>query len=415
MPRPAGSRNKPKVMHECVECGETGFATKKCPGCGSLKTLELNKDGIPITEVQNAIGAQPQLPIVLGSAPEYMDPNTELRQATSVEQSQAIADMQLDKVKARAAEAKANRIRLEEELEQVEKGFRRSPEEELPNPMLPPQQQPVGGDSSVFLSGLGKWSEEARADLFDRLAADDDFALRFSQAVNGVPQPQMPMNAQQAMNPWMNPMMMQPQAPTEPPESATSMMMAMITAVAQLKELSGGNDDGNNALTERLIAKMDRMEEKHAESTAMMQQKMMELQNAQGQNRITAEDIQQITHSAIANSSTDQLAANIESMKGIVTGLESLGLVNAPDNGQSSHDEFERMKWKDEVTLKREEREREDRKEDRQAQVELAKQQATTGMLSMMMQVNSESAETTKDDDEKEEEIAQKITKAVIS
>jgi hypothetical protein len=418
MPRPAGSRNKPKVAYYCDECGETGFATKKCPGCGNLKTLELNKDGIPMNEVQNAIGAQPQMPITLGMAPEFMDPNAEIKKLVSDEQSQAIAEMNLDKVKAKAAAAKADRIREEEELALTEKGFRKPKEHEEPHdPMMPQQQQrTIGMDPAMLLNGIGKWSDEARNDLFDRLAGDDEFALNWSRAFNSMPQQQMPTNAQQMINPMMNPWMQPQMTPQEPPESAASMMTAMIGAVAKLKELSGGSEDGSAAM-DRMMDRIERMEERQAERDAATQQRMMEMQQSQQNSGITPQDVQTMIHSTIANSSTDQLAASIESINGVVTGLQTLGVVKRLDDGVANNKEdFEKMKWKDEMAFKREDRQREDTKEERAADVEMAKQDNTKGMFSLLLDMSKVAQDSSKEDEpEDEKPLPPAVARAVVS
>lgn len=418
MPRPKGSVNRPKLTYYCDECGETGFATKKCPGCGNLQTLELNKDGIPLNEVQNAIGAQPQMPITLGMAPEFMDPNAEIKKLVSDEQSQAIAEMNLDKVKAKAAAAKADRIREEEELALTEKGFRKPREtEETNDPMMPQQQQrTIGMDPAMLLNGIGKWSDEARNDLFDRLAGDDEFALNWSRAFNSMPQQQMPMNAQQMMNPMMNPWMQPQMAPQEPPESAASMMTAMIAAVGKLKELSGGSDDGSAAM-DRMMDRMERMEERQAERDSAMQQRILEMQQSQQNNGITPQDVQSMIHSTIANSSTDQLAASIESINGVVTGLQTLGVVKRLDDGVANNKEdFEKMKWKDEMAFKREDRQREDTREERAADVEIAKQDNTKGMFSLLLDMSKVTKDSSNDDEpEDEKPLPPSVARAVVS
>lgn len=418
MPRPKGSVNRPKLTYYCDECGETGFATKKCPGCGNLKTLELNKDGIPLNEVQNAIGAQPQMPITLGMAPEFMDPNAEIKKLVSDEQSQAIAEMNLDKVKAKAAAAKAERIREEEELALTEKGFRKPKEhDEQHDPMMPQQQQrTIGMDPAMLLNGIGKWSDEARNDLFDRLAGDDEFALNWSRAFNSVPPQQMPTNAQQMMNPMMNPWMQPQMTPQEPPESAASMMTAMIAAVAKLKDLSGGNDDGSAAM-DRMMDRMERMEERQAERDSAMQQRIMEMQQAQQNNGVSPHDVQQMIHSTIANSSTDQLSETIKSINGVVGGLQELGVVKRLDDGSAdSKEDFEKMKWKDEVDLKREDRDRTDAREERTAEIEMAKQETTKGMFSMMMNMSQEAKDSSMEGEpEDEKPLPPSVARAVVS
>jgi len=348
-----------------------------------------------------------------------MDPNAEIKKLVSDEQSQAIAEMNLDKVKAKAAAAKADRIREEEELSLTEQGFRKPKEqEEQHNPMMPQQQQTIGMDPAMLLHGIGKWDPEARQDLFDRLAGDDDFALNWSRAFNSTPQQQMPMNAQQAMNPWMNPMMMQqPQAPAEPPESAASMMTAMIAAVAQLKELSGG-DDNNSAMMEKMMERMERMDERQAKRDAETQQRLMEFQQSQQKTGISTDDVTKIVHATIANSSTDQLAASIESINGVVTGLQSLGVVQRADaTKENSKDKFEEMKWRDEMAFKREERVREDTREDRSADIEIAKHETTKGMLSMMINMSQEAKDSPSKDDTKDKDtpLPPAVARAVVS
>lgn len=366
--------------------------------------LKLNKDGIPVTDIQTAIGAQPQLPLVIGSAPEIMDPAAELRKVANEEKIQTIEEMTLDKVKAKAAEAKAERLRAEEVLNQTEQGFSPPKDEhhEQSSMMMPQQQR--GMDPSMLLHGIGKWDPEARKDLFDRLQADDDFALNLSRAFNSMPQQQMPMNQQQMMNPWMNPMMMgQSQAPPEPPESAAAMMTAMIAAVAQLKELSGGNDDGGNAAVERLMDRIERMEERSAERDNAMQQRIADMQQIQGNNQISPQDVQQMIHSTIANSSTDQLAASITSIKGVVDGLSELGVVKRADvDATNTKDNFDRMKWKDEVDLKREDRVREDAKEERAAELELSRQAAEMSVMGLLLGSNQSTEQSDDDDDDDE-------------
>lgn len=377
--------------------------------------LKLNSDGIPITDMQHATGAQPQLPIVIGSSPDVMDPQAELRRMNSDEQSQTIADMQLDKVKARAAAAKAARIREEATLALTEDGFQEQTEPAAKRDPMMPQQ--TGMDPSMLLSGLSKWDPESRQDLFDRLADDPEFALNLSRAFN--PQQQMQMNPQQGMNPWMNPMMMQPpQMPPEPQESAASMMTAVIAAVAQIKELSGGSDDGSSAMVERMMDRMERLDERQAERDAAMQQKMMEMQQAQGGNQVTPQEIQQIVHATIANSSTDQLAETIKSISGVVGGLQELGVVKRADaDAASNKDRFDELKWKDEMAFKREDRDREDNREERTADIERAKQETTQGMFSMMLNMSQEAKEATKDEEPVKEAkpLAPAVARAVVS
>jgi len=380
--------------------------------------LKLNADGIPITDMQHATGAQPQLPIVIGSAPDIMDPQAELRRMNSDEQSQTIADMQLDKVKARAAAAKAARIREEATLALTEEGFQEQTEPAAKHdPMMPQQPQQTGMDPSMLLSGLSKWDPEARQDLFDRLADDPEFALNLSRAFN--PQQQMPMNQQQGMNPWMNPMMMQqPQMATEPQESAASMMTAVIGAVAQIKELSGGGDDGSSAMLERMMDRMERLDERQAERDAAMQQKMMEMQQAQGGNQVSPQEIQQMIHATIANSSTDQLAETIKSISGVVGGLQELGVVKRADaDAASSKDRFEELKWKDKMAFDREGRDREDTREARSAEIELAKQDTTKGMFSMLLNMSQDAKESSSEDDlpVDEKPLAPAVARAVVS
>lgn len=396
---------------------------KECATCGSAHMLKLNPDGIPITDMQNAIGAQPQMPIVIGSAPDIINPAEELKKFVSDEQSQAIAEMNLDKVKAKAAAAKAERIREEEELALTEKGFRATPEHnEQHDPMMPQQQRTIGMDPSMLLNGIGKWSDEARNDLFDRLAQDDDFALNWSRAFNSTGQPPMPMNANQMMNPWMNPMMMgqQQMAPQESQESAASMMTAMIGAVAKLKELSGGSEDGSAAM-ERMMDRIERMEERQAERDAATQQRMMEIQQAQQNNGVSSHDVQQMIHSTIANSSTDQLAASIESINGVVTGLQSLGVVKRLDDSGDAKEDFEATKWNKEFELKKSDqeytREREDAREQQAAAVEMAKQETTKGMFSMMLNMSQESKDSSKEDKPKEDNtpLPPSVARAVVS
>lgn len=418
MTRPKGSVNRPKLMYRCEECGESGFITKKCPGCGSLQTLELNKDGIPINEIQNAIGAQPPMQVLLNAAPDYMDTAAELRKVATDEKIQTIDEMTLDKMKARAAEAKADRIRAEAVLTQTEEGFKAATDQdERQNPMMPQQPQPMGMDPAALLSGLGNWTNDARQDFFDRLTQDNDFALRLSQAINS--QPQQQMNQQQMGNPWMNPMMMQPpQMPPEPQESAASMMTAVIGAVAQLKELSGGDGEGESAMVERLMDRMERLDERQAERDAAMQQKLMEMQQSQGNNQISPQDVQQMIHATIANSSTDQLGETIKSINGVVTGLAELGVVRRADEDKANtKGDFEQMKWKDEMDFKREDRTREDTKEERDAHLQLAKQATTKDMFSMMLDMSREANDSPKDDDKKEDDrpLPPAVARAVVA
>jgi hypothetical protein len=398
MARPQGSKNKLKIAYRCEDCGETGFTSKKCPECDSTHVLQLNKNGIPVTDMQNAIGAQPDLPMIIGSAPDIMDPAAELRKVVDEDKIQTISELTLDKIKARAATEKMARIRAEEELALTEKGFRPPEETKQVDPMAPQQQQrTIGMDPSMLLRGIGQWDEDARKDLFDRLSNDDDFALNWSRAFNAMPQQQMPMNAQQMMNPWANPMMMgQPQQqPQAEPESASSMMTAMLAGLAQLQELTGGNGGNDNAALDRLMDRIERMEERSAERDNAMQQRIADMQQTQGNSQITPQDVQQMIHSTIANSSTDQLAASIESINGVVTGLQSLGVVHRIDERANDKEDFEQTKWNKEFELEKSEREhkrkREEETEARQAEIELAKQETTQGMLKMMVDVNKES------------------------
>jgi hypothetical protein len=356
--------------------------------------------------------------VLLNAAPDYMDPAAELRKVATDEKIQTIEEMTLDKMKARAADAKADRIRAEAVLNQTEEGFKAATDQdERQNPMMPQQPQPMGMDPAALLSGLGNWTNDARQDFFDRLTQDNDFALRLSQAINS--QPQQQMNQQQMGNPWMNPMMMQPpQMPPEPQESAASMMTAVIGAVAQLKELSGGDGEGESAMVERLMDRMERLDERQAERDAAMQQKLMEMQQSQGNNQISPQDVQQMIHATIANSSTDQLGETIKSINGVVTGLAELGVVRRADEVEANtKGDFEQMKWKDEMDFKREDRTREDTKEERDAHLQLAKQATTKDMFSMMLDMSREANDSPKDDDKKEDErpLPPAVARAVVA
>jgi hypothetical protein len=420
MARPQGSKNKLKIAYRCEDCGETGFTSKKCPECASTHVLELNRSGIPVNDMQNAVGQQPDMPIVLGSAPDIMDPAAELRKVADEEKIQTISDLTLDKIKARAATEKMARIRAEEELALTEKGFRPQEETKQSDPMAPQQQQrTIGMDPSMLLRGIGQWDEDARKDLFDRLSNDDDFALNWSRAFNAMPQQQMPTNAQQMMNPWMNPMMMgQPQQqPQAEPESASSMMTAMLAGLAQLQELTGGNG-GDNSAMDRLLDRIERMEERSAERDNAMQQRIADMQQTQGNSQMSPQDVQQMIHSTIANSSTDQLAASIESINGVVTGLQSLGVVHRIDEHANDKEDFEQTKWNKEFDLKKSDQEYKRKREEdtaaQQTETELAKQDVTKEMLKMMVDVNKESAKVI-EEEKKEEKPAVTPARSVVS
>jgi hypothetical protein len=418
MARPQGSKNKLKIAYRCEDCGETGFTSKTCPECASTHVLELNKNGIPVNDMQNAVGQQPDMPIVLGSAPEYMDPAAELRKVADEEKIQTISDLTLDKIKARAATEKMARIRAEEELALTEKGFRPPEEAKQVDPMAQQQQQrTIGMDPSMLLRGIGQWDPDARKDLFDRLSNDDDFALNWSRAFNAMPQQQMPMNAQQMMNPWMNPMMMgQPQQqPQAEPESASSMMTAMLAGLSKLQELTGGND-GDSKATNQILAKLEKMEDKNNE----LQREIVELRATQGQSQLTREDVQRLTQDAVSNATQGGigLLAGLQSINGVVRELEDLRIVQRPDDGSGNAADFEQTKWNKEFDLKKSDQEykrtREEAAAAQQAEIELAKQETTQGMLKMMVDVNKESAKEINEEKE-DEKPASTPVRSVIS
>ena len=97
--------------------------------------------------------------------------------------------------------------------------------------------------------------------------------------------------------------------------------------------------------------------------------------------------------------------------------MRELGVVKrADENAKNSEDEFERIKYKDDMAFKREGRDRDDAREERSAKIEMAKQETTKGMFSMMMNMSQEAKEPPKEEEKTEETpLPAAVMRAVVS
>ena len=146
MTRPTAAK-QPKAVtkKECGTCGEI-FTGVACTNCGEkVNIFPVNKDGIPIADVANAVGGTGAAPpIQLKRSPDFIDMDTELDLAVEREFKETLRSASLDKVKAMRAEQAAKLLRAEGELDATRQGFipPKSDDTEPRQAQQPAMQQP---------------------------------------------------------------------------------------------------------------------------------------------------------------------------------------------------------------------------------------------------------------------------------
>lgn len=326
MPRPAATtKQKVATKKECGSCGEV-FTGAACTNCGEkVNIFPINSDGIPLTDVANAVsGTSAAPPVQLKRSVSFSDMDSELAIDDENELRSELRKASLDRAKARRVEQEAKLLRAEGELDATRKGFLPPPTDDETHSQSPGQQQfqQPSMNSAMFVQALGSWTQEARDQLFERFHSDPDFALNFSRMVN--PQPQMPGMPQMGMNPYTMMGGMVPPQPVEqtPQIDPISLVTAMIAGMKSINDLSGGNNSGNDR---QITLMLDEIKEMRRE-TADLREKMIEAQTKP--SGLTQDSVRLIIADALSNSNASK--ANIQAGVQVLDDLQSLteGMVN---------------------------------------------------------------------------------------
>lgn len=393
----AATKPKAVTKKECGTCGEI-FTGVACTNCGEkINVFPVNKDGIPIADVANAVrgtGAEPQ--IQLKRSPDFIDMDNELDLAVEREFKETLRSASLDKVKAMRAEQAAKLLRAEGELDATKQGFMptRSDKPESRQTQQP-VMQPPSMNTAVLIQALGGWTQDARDQLFERLREDPDFALNFSRMVN--PQPQLPGIPQFGMNPYA--MMQQPQQAEPAPQlDPISLVTAMIAGMKSIQDLGGGNNDNNDRQINNMLDEIKEMRKENAD----LRERMIEAQNKPV--GITQDSVRIIIADALANNSKAHAditegARVIKDIKSLADGLIDLGIMNNPGDGKPS---IEQQKLDHEIRM-------DDKRENREHEMDLAREQSaqaeanTKGaLLSNLFAVAKEQKDAANDDTTKD-------------
>lgn len=402
MARPA-TKQVPKKSYQCETCGNAFVGVKKCPTCGeTTAVLELTSDGIPITDVQNIVGPQPRIPIVIGGDTELMDPEDELRRMVRNEHQQIVSDTMLDKARTRAADEEARRIRAQQELELTKQGFM-----EVKKPFSlkdavaddqPSTPAPINVAPGMLIRELGGWSQEDREEFLEKLADNPQMALGLSMIAN--PQKQQPYNPM--MNQMMNPMAMgmQQQPQQAPAPSAAEMMTSMVAVLQKMQEMSTANQPKDTGM-DRVISKLEKMEERNKE----LELKIAEMGTQA--HPVDMEAVRNMVRDAQENArgGQDDLLGKFNEIGGFISQMEDLGLVRS--RGASDRESFEERQWRAEFDLKKEQLERDDKRDLRVSEEEIAKQESNAKVFETIMTIaqTPDVADATSDDaDEKPKE-----------
>lgn len=384
MARPRTKATNAKINKQCVSCGSV-FTGLKCPECGeTTEILELSKDGIPITDIQSAIGKQPESRITLGYDTELIDPEEEMRRLAASEHRQIVTDMMLDKAKARQADEEAKMIRAQQELELTKRGFTDSKKsassDESGESTRPPQ--PINLAPGMLIRELGSWEPEAREEFLETLSAKPELASVLSMITN----PQAPTGYGQ-MNPammgQMNPMMMggmMPQQPVEqaPQPSAADMMTSMIMGLQKMQEISNANAPKDNGL-DRVLDKLEKLEERNKD----LEMKIVEMGSQP--SGIDMDAVRNMVRDAqeSARGGQDDMLGSFQQISGFINQMEELGLVRS--RGESDRESFEERKWKAEFDLKKQQLTTDTEMEKLAGEQEIAKQNASAGVLQTVL------------------------------
>ena len=407
MTRPTAAK-QPKAVtkKECGTCGEI-FTGVACTNCGEkVNIFPVNKDGIPIADVANAVGGTGAAPpIQLKRSPDFIDMDTELDLAVEREFKETLRSASLDKVKAMRAEQAAKLLRAEGELDATRQGFipPKSDDTEPRQAQQPAMQQP-SMNTAVLIQALGGWTQDARDQLFERLREDPDFALNFSRMVN--PQPQMPGIPQFGMNPYA--MMQQPpQAEPAPQLDPISLVTAMIAGMKSIQDLGGGNNSNSDRQMDIMIDEIKEMRKE----TADLREKLIEAQNKP--TGITQDSVRLIISDALANNSKAHADIQegvrvIDDLKSLTNGLVDLGIMQKvqPGNDKPSLDQ---QKLDHAIRM-------DDRRESREHELNIERErsmQAEAGtketLLSNLFAVSQEQKEAASEDALKEKPIIDEV------
>lgn len=350
MVRPVKTVNKTV----CPDC-DAEFTGKTCPECGTTKNLKpLAADGLPkeMHKQDLVFGDVSQLSTssdLLNDDKEILRERAEYQKA---ETNDNLRESMVLKSQIKNMELKKQMLEKQIELDRFRIDPVTGPAKDWPvtyptNQQQPEQQGqqpqslfgPVSPQAS-FMSQLMKMDKDKRGDFLEQLTDADPNAL---QTLSGMFQQNSTMNPTMnpGMNqmgmygqipPWMNPMMMQqqqqPQEPgLDPMVSAVEMMGSMFAMFQQMqpKTDSSANErmvDFKNSL-EKLNDKLDsRLSEKNNDTTDSLRSELHEIKArlSQGQKPLS-------------------FSENVKSMQEIISGLDSMGMINQQASQDSTIDD----------------------------------------------------------------------------
>lgn len=353
MVRPVKTVNKTV----CPEC-DMEFTGKACPECGTTKNLkQLASDGLPremhkpevvfghIDQLSKSSDLLSEDAELLRDRAEYQKAETHDNLRESLVLKSKIKNMELKK------EMLEKKIELDRyKIDPVSGPANDWPVAQPSNPQqLDPQGQqpqslfgPVSPQAS-FMSQLMKMDKDKRGDFLEQLTDADPNALQtlsgmFQQNPMSNPMMNNPMMTQQ-YPPWMNPMMMQQQQPQQSQEPAGDPMVGAVEMMATMfglfKEMQPKPDNSANERMvefknslEKLNDKIDtKVSERNSDVDDSLRSELHEIKArlSQGPNQTTWVD-------------------NFKNVKEMISGLESIGLVNNQISQDTTVDDKLKMK-----------------------------------------------------------------------
>lgn len=339
MVRPVKTVNKTV----CPDC-DTEFTGKTCPECGTSKGLRpMASDGIPKEMHQRDVvfGDISKL----STSSELLDDDAELLKERAEYQKAETHDNLREALVLRSQiknmDLKKQMIEKQIELDRYKVDPVMGQAKDWPLAVPANQQQPgqelqqsqsLFGPTSpqaAFMSQLMKMDKDKRGDFLEQLSDADPSAIQtmtgmFQQnpMMNPATNPGMNqtwMNGQ--MPPWMNPMyMQQPQQPQEPQQDplvgAVEMMATMFKMFQQMQPTP------DNSANERMVDFKNSLEKLNDKLDLKMTEKGHDADDS------LRSEIHEIKARLSNTQKPLSFSDNVKSMQEIITGLDSMGMIN---------------------------------------------------------------------------------------
>ena len=347
MVRPVKTVNKTV----CPDC-DTEFTGKTCPECGTTKNLKpLASDGIPKELHQQDIvfGNVSQLSTssdllttdeqLLKERAEYQHEETNDNLRESLVLKSQIKKLELEKQK-QEKQIELDRYKMDPVT---------GPAKDWPVAYPTTQQQPEQSEQqpqslfgpvspqATFMKQLMGMKKEERGDFLEQLTDADPNAL---QTLSGMFQQNSVMNPgmnNPMMNmqypPWMNPMMMQQQQPQSQEPAKDPMVGAVEMMGVMFEMFQGMQPKPDNSANEKMVEFKKALEKINDKLEARM------VDNTNDVNETLRMELHDIRNKLTDERPVSSVSQNVHEIKGMITDLESIGLINNQINHDTSVDD----------------------------------------------------------------------------